>query len=164
MPSSSKNQHFDEIDIKMMKQALQLAKLAKNKDEVPVGAVLVDKSGIILAQTHNLRETLQSPLAHAEMSALHKSAQSLKSWRLVDCTLYVTLEPCFMCAGALVQSRIKRVVFGALDPKGGAMVSLAHIGSDPRLNHTIQVEHGLLSDECGQILKDFFRKKRQSKK
>lgn len=161
MTFSLETQHFDDFDKKMMTIALELAKQAEAKGEVPVGCVLVDKERNILAKTYNLRESLQSPLGHAEMSAVHKSATSLKSWRLLDCTLYVTLEPCFMCAGALIHARIKRVVFGAQDPKAGAMVSLAQLGRDPRLNHQIEVCGGLLAEESSQLLKKFFKARRK---
>ena len=149
-------------DLKYMKLALNLAKRAATKDEVPVGALLVGPEGIV-ARGYNLRETLQSPLGHAEMLTLHRGSQKLKSWRMPGLTLYVTLEPCVMCAGALVQSRISRVVYGATDPKGGAVHSLFGMFSDARLNHQIEVLGGVLAAECSQILKDFFRRKRTSR-
>lgn len=146
-----------------MKQALRLAKKAAEKDEVPVGALIVGPEGIV-ASAFNLRESLQTPLGHAELLAVHKAAKKRNSWRLVDCTLYVTLEPCVMCAGALLQARIPRVVYGASDPKAGAMGSLYEMHQDPRLNHRIDMQGGVLAVECGQLLSDFFKKKRLAKK
>lgn len=150
-------------DIRYMRLALKLAKKAASKDEVPVGAVLVGPEGVV-AYGYNLRETIQSPLAHAEMLALHTASRKMKSWRMPGLTLYVTLEPCVMCAGALVQSRISRVVYGASDPKGGGAQSLYQILNDTRLNHQIEVISGVLESDCSQILKDFFKKKRLQKK
>ncbi len=148
-------------DEKYMRLALKKAKAAALLDEVPVGAVLVSAEGRILSQAGNKRETLNSTLGHAELVAIHRACKKLNSWRLIDCTLYVTLEPCFMCAGALVQSRIGRVVYGTADPKGGALHSLAQLGQDTRLNHQYEITVGVLADECSQILKDFFKKKRK---
>jgi len=127
-----------------MEAALILAKKAATQGEVPVGAVLVSPKGELLAQASNLRETLATPLGHAELVALHRGAKKLKSWRLEDCTLYVTLEPCIMCAGAIQQSRLGRVVFGAKDAKAGAVDSLYSVLNDPRLNHQVQVTSGVL--------------------
>lgn len=151
------------FDIKMMKKALDLARKSQSKGEVPIGALILDKSNKIIAKSTNLRETLCTVLGHAEIVCLHRACKKQNSWRLTDCTLYVTLEPCFMCAGALVQSRIKRVVFGARDPKGGALISLAQIGNEPRLNHQFEITEGVLEKECSQILKDFFKQKRKLK-
>ncbi len=148
-------------DEKYMRLALKKAKAAALLDEVPVGAVLVSGDGRILSQTGNKRETLNSTLGHAELVAIHRACKKLNSWRLINCTLYVTLEPCFMCAGALVQSRIGRVVYGTSDPKGGALHSLAQLGQDARLNHQFEITAGVLAEECSQILKDFFRNKRK---
>ncbi|MFN3696697.1 MAG: tRNA adenosine(34) deaminase TadA [Pseudobdellovibrio sp.] len=155
--------HFSEIDKKFMKRALKIAKLAETKGEIPIGAVLVDKNDQIISQAHNIRELQNSVIGHAEIVALHKAGQKQQSWRLTDCTLYVTLEPCFMCAGALVQSRIKRVVFAAHDPKGGALGSLANLAEDKRLNHRFSVQSGLFAEESSQLLKKFFKMKRQKK-
>lgn len=152
-----------EFDAKMMKIALKLARLSEKKGEVPIGSVLVDENGQILAQSTNLRETKSTVLGHSELVTLHRANQKINSWRLINCTLYVTLEPCVMCAAALVQSRIKRVVFAARDPKGGALVSLMSLGSDGRLNHQFEISEGLFADESSQMLKNFFRKKRQNK-
>lgn len=148
-----------------MRKALELARQAGQKDEVPVGAILVAADGkTVLAKGMNRREEWTTPLGHAELITLHRAAKKQASWRLVDSTLYVTLEPCLMCAGALVQARVKRVVFGALDPKAGAVHSLYKVLEDPRLNHRCEVEGGLLAGECGQILKDYFKEKREKKK
>jgi tRNA(adenine34) deaminase len=130
---------------------------------VPIGAVIVDGSGRIIAKSTNLREKLKSTLGHAELVAVHRACKKVDSWRLIDCTLYVTLEPCFMCAGALVQARIKRVVYGALDPKGGALHSLHTLGNDSRLNHSFKVTGGVCAEESSAMLKNFFRKKRKVK-
>jgi tRNA(adenine34) deaminase len=143
-----------------MKMAIRLAQKAGQRDEVPVGALLIDSDGERLAQGFNLRETLQTPLGHAELLALHRASRKKHSWRLTGSTLYVTLEPCLMCAGALVQARVKRVVFGAYDPKGGAMGTLYDVARDSRLNHQIEVQGGVLENECSEILKSFFKMKR----
>jgi tRNA(adenine34) deaminase len=151
---------LDLQDEKFMRQALNLAKKAGQIGEVPIGAILVDGQGKVLARATNLREQIKSTLGHAELVAIHRACKKLNSWRLIDCTLYVTLEPCFMCSGALVQSRISRVVYGAPDPKGGALHSLANLAEHPKLNHKFQVTAGVLGEECSKILKDFFKKKR----
>ncbi len=143
-----------------MKMALQLAEKAAEKDEVPVGAVLIDSQGQKVSQGFNLRESLNTSLGHAEILALHRASKLKKSWRLLNTTLYVTLEPCLMCAGALLQSRVQRVVFGAYDPKGGAFGTLYNVARDKRLNHQIEVVGGFMEAECAQLLKDFFKKKR----
>ncbi len=152
------------FDLKMMKKALDLARKSESLGEVPIGAVITDKNGKIIAQATNLRETKCTVLGHAELVAIHRACKVLGSWRLTDCTLYVTLEPCFMCAGALVQSRISRVVFGARDPKGGALVSLESLGSLDQLNHSFKTDEGILANECGLILKNFFKQKRKKGK
>lgn len=156
--------HFSDIDKKFMKLALKLAKKAELRGEVPIGAVLVDENGQILSQAANLREQLSTVLGHAEIVVLHRACKKLNSWRLNNCTLYVTLEPCFMCAGAITQARLKRVVFAAYDPKGGALGSLCNHSTDSRLNHRYLAEGGLMADESGQLLKKFFKKKREEKK
>ncbi len=145
-----------------MKEALQEAKKALEKDEPPVGAVIV-KDGKVIARGYNLRETLQDPTAHAEMLAIRAAAASLGRWRLSDCTMYVTLEPCSMCAGAMVLARFHRLVYGAHDPKAGAVNSLMSLVSDERLNHQIEVQSGVLAQECGDLLRNFFSSRRQSK-
>lgn len=144
-----------------MKKALVLAKRAQDRDEVPVGAILVGADGEMLGSAHNLKEKLTTPIGHAEILCVHRAAQKKAAWRLTGSTLYVTLEPCLMCAGALIQARVKKVVFGAYDPKGGALKSLYEVGHDSRLNHQIEVLGGVLEYECSQILKTFFKKKRE---
>jgi tRNA(adenine34) deaminase len=133
--------------------------LAFEQDEVPVGAVIVYRDQVI-AEAYNQRETLNDPTAHAEMIAITQAAESLVSWRLLDCTLYVTLEPCPMCAGAIVQSRIPFVVYGTPDPKGGACDTLFQITSDIRLNHQAAVLGGVMREDCKAILQEFFRQQR----
>lgn len=150
-----------EIDMKYMRRALELAKQAADLGEVPVGALIV-KEDQVISEAYNLRETTHKSTAHAEVLAIEKACEKLGAWRLEGCTLYVTLEPCLMCAGALVQSRVKRVVFGAHDPKGGAVLSLYKCLSDSRLNHQVQVEAGILNQECGAILSEFFKARRKS--
>ena len=146
-----------------MRMALQQAEQAMAEDEVPVGAVIVRQHAVIAA-AYNQREMLRDPTAHAEMIAITQAAESLRSWRLEDCTLYVTLEPCPMCAGAIVQSRIPRVVYGATDAKAGAVQSLYHLLDDFRLNHRADVVGGVLAEPCGEILTRFFAEKRQHNK
>lgn len=146
-------------DFNYMRHALRLAAEAEALGEVPVGAVVVCENSVI-ADGYNEREGRPSALAHAEIIALEKATEWLGRWRLSGCTLYVTLEPCVMCAGALVQARVDRVVFGALDPKGGGVESLYKILSDERLNHRPEVVGGVLAEECGAILSGFFKKKR----
>ena len=142
-----------------MRQALAEAEIAFAEDEVPVGAIIAQGDQIV-AVAHNQREALHDPTAHAEMIAITQAAASLSSWRLEGCTLYVTLEPCPMCAGAIVQSRVPQVVYGASDPKAGAVDSLYQLLGDPRLNHASQVTRGVMAEECGEILKRFFRARR----
>jgi len=138
-----------------MGEALAEADAAASKGEVPVGCVLVEE-GAVVARGHNLRETLADPTAHAEMVALRAAAERAKSWRLDGVTAYVTLEPCVMCAGALVHARVARVVYGCDDPKGGALTTLYRIGDDARLNHRFDVVGGVLADECAARLRAFF--------
>src|SRR5579864_2422466 len=147
------------MDVEAMRLALALAREAMALGEVPVGAVVVCAERVI-AQAFNLRESLHDPTAHAERLALSLAGRALGSWRLEGCTLYVTLEPCPMCAGAIVQGRVARVVYGAPDPKAGACESLYRIASDPRLNHRALVQGGLLADECGALLSEFFQARR----
>ncbi|SFI67907.1 tRNA adenosine(34) deaminase TadA [Planctomicrobium piriforme] len=142
-----------------MRQALDQAQQAFEAEEVPVGAVIVYEDQIIAAG-FNQRETLNDPTAHAEMLAITQAATALQSWRLIDCTLYVTLEPCPMCAGAIVQARVPRVIYGTTDPKGGACETLYQITADPRLNHRAVTFGGVLQAECKQILQRFFAKQR----
>ncbi len=143
-----------------MMLALAEAEAAAAADEVPVGAVIVC-DGTVLAAAHNQREQLHDPTAHAEMIAITQAAAALGSWRLEGCSLYVTLEPCPMCAGAIVQARIPQVVYGAADPKAGAAGSLYQLLDDPRLNHRSEVIGGVLSDRCGELLTEFFAGKRK---
>ncbi|MDX1961713.1 MAG: tRNA adenosine(34) deaminase TadA [Pirellulales bacterium] len=143
-----------------IRMALAEASLAAQAGEVPVGAVLVHE-GRILATAHNLREQLHDPTAHAEMLAITRGARELGDWRLEGCALYVTLEPCPMCAGAILQARIPRVVYGAADPKAGAAASLFQLLTDPRLNHRCAVAGGVLAAECGEILSRFFQAQRK---
>lgn len=145
-----------------MEIALEEARKAAELGEVPVGAVLV-KDGEILSQAGNFRESYQDPLAHAEILAIQRASQWLNSWRLLDCTLYVTLEPCIMCAGAIVQARIPKLVFGASDPKGGGVRSLYQICEDQRLNHRVEVVEGILQNDCARVLSEFFQERRLEK-
>ncbi len=153
-----------EFDEKMMRKALRLAESSELMGEVPIGAVITDENGNILAQSTNLRESKCTILGHAELVALHRANQKRKSWRLNGCTLYVTLEPCLMCAAALVQSRIDRVVYATPDPKGGGLGSLEDFSNDQRLNHRFDVTCGVLSEEASALLKNFFKNKRTVKK
>lgn len=143
-----------------MNLALDQAKAAEALGEVPIGAILVH-DGQVVAASGNTRESQFDPTGHAEIVVLRHGAKALGRWRLSGCTLYVTLEPCTMCAGALVLARVDRVVFGAPDPKAGAVFSISTVLSDPRLNHRPSVESGVLAVECGKLLSDFFRRKRQ---
>jgi tRNA(adenine34) deaminase len=139
--------------------ALEEARHAEKGGEVPVGAVIV-RAGELVSTGHNLTHTLQDPSAHAEMVAIRRAAQATGHWRLLDCTLYVTLEPCAMCAGALVLARVDRLVFGASDPKAGFAGSLGDLVRDPRLNHRLEVAGGILAEECGDLLRRFFATRR----
>jgi tRNA(adenine34) deaminase len=147
-----------------MEMALEEAALAAREDEVPIGAVIVSREKGIIGQAHNQRELLHDPTAHAEMIAITQAAQALGSWRLENCILYVTLEPCPMCAGAIVLARLPMVIYGAADPKAGACETLYRLLSDPRLNHRSQLVSGVLAERCGAILSDFFAAKRREKK
>lgn len=149
-----------EQDIKWMQHAIKLAKHAESIDEVPVGAVLV-KDNQLIAEGWNRPITGNDPTAHAEMMALRAAAQALKNYRLVDTTLYITLEPCAMCAGALIHARVKRVVFGASDPRTGAAGSVFNILNSTELNHVIDIQQGVLEEECSQLLTRFFKNKRK---
>ena len=146
-------------DDRFMRAAIDEALAAHEEGEVPVGAVVVRQSRII-GRGHNQREGLQDPTAHAEMIALTAAAADVGSWRLEGCTMYVTLEPCAMCAGAVVLARIERLVFGAVDPKAGACTSLYTIPTDPRLNHRVDVVSGVLAEDCASLLSDFFAAQR----
>ncbi len=146
-----------------MEMALEEAGAAADEDEVPVGAVIVSLDRGVIARAHNQRERLHDPTAHAEMIAITQAANALRSWRLERCILYVTLEPCPMCAGAIVLARLPTLVYGALDAKTGACDSLYQIASDPRLNHRTQIVRGVLAERCGMILSDFFAAKRHKR-
>lgn len=146
-----------------MRLALEEADRATSHGDVPVGAVVVSKDGVVLAREHNRREQDSDPTAHAELLAIREASQHLSGWRLEGATVYVTLEPCCMCAGALVNARIARLVYGATDPKAGAIVSLFQLGSDTRLNHRFEIEGGLLEEEGAKRLSDFFAARRLAK-
>jgi len=143
-----------------MRRALELAAESTGLEEVPVGALLVDGEGNILAAAGNRTVSANDPTGHAEIRVLRQAAVQLSNYRLPQTTMYVTLEPCAMCAAAMIHARIRRLVYGADDPKAGAVVSKYRIGSDGRLNHVFQVTGGVLADECGQVLRDFFQKRR----
>lgn len=147
---------------KWMKEAIKQAKNAAQKDEVPIGCVIV-KDDQIIARAYNKREMKQCSTAHAEILAIEKACKKLGSWRLEDCDLYVTLEPCPMCSGAIIQSRIRNVIFGAYDPKGGCMGSNMNINDVRGFNHYPDIEGGILQDECSRLLKEFFKAKRKKK-
>lgn len=148
-----------ELDRQFMQQALDQAKLAAAAGEVPVGAVLV-RDGQVISTGFNQPISHSDPSAHAEMMALRAAAQSESNYRLPGTTLYVTLEPCTMCAGAMLHARVERVVFGATDPKTGAAGSVLNIFSEKQINHQTQVDGGIMSEECGQLLRDFFKERR----
>ena len=143
-----------------MRLALQEARKAGKLGEVPVGAVIVDEKGTVLASSGNRSIVDRNPSGHAEIVALQAAGQTLENYRLPNTTLYVTIEPCVMCAGAIVHARIRRLVFGALDSKAGAVVSRYRIGRDGKLNHQVEIEGGVLAAECGELLTSFFKKKR----
>lgn len=147
---------------RFMKLAIDEAYKARGINEVPIGAVIVYNEEVI-ATGYNIRETSQTTLSHAELIAIEAANKEIGSWRLEDCTLYVTLEPCPMCAGAIVQSRIKRVVYGAPDPKAGCAGTLMNLLDDNRFNHQVEVESGVLNDECSALLTEFFRELRKRK-
>ena len=150
-------------DEEFMAEALKLAQIAASLGEVPVGAVAV-KDGQIIGRGYNRREIDRDPFSHAEFNAMREAAQALGAWRLTGVTIFVTLEPCAMCAGALVQSRVTRLVFGAADPKAGAVGSLYNLAADPRHNHRVEVASGVMSEACSQTLKDFFAALRRGPK
>jgi tRNA(adenine34) deaminase len=142
-----------------IQEAIKEAQIAFDNGEVPVGAIIVNNDRII-ARAHNQVELLKDPTAHAEVIAITQATSSLENWRLSDCTIYVTIEPCPMCAGALINSRIKKIVFGARDPRWGACGSVFNIVQDKRLNHQIEIIEGICQDECASLLKEFFKKRR----
>lgn len=147
------------FDVEMMQRALRIAAIAAEQGEVPVGAVIY-RGGEVIAEAHNLRESDRDPTAHAEIVALRIAARQMGSWRLSECSMAVTLEPCPMCAGALVNARLGRLVFGATDPKAGAVTTLYSLCNDQRLNHDVKVVHGVLAGESAELLRSFFRERR----
>lgn len=148
---------------KFMKEALKEAKKAYEKEEVPVGCVIV-KDGKIIARAHNLKETKYDTTKHAEILAIQKASKKLKSWRLIDCDMYVTLEPCPMCAGAIINSRIRKVYYGASDEKTGAIGSVFNLLEDYKFNHKVEYQSGIMQEECEGILKEFFKYLRKKEK
>ena len=159
MPNTPHSSPFTPDDKIFMQHAIELAQRAEQEGEVPVGAVIV-KDDEVIAEGWNRPIANHDPTAHAEIQAMRAAAETLGNYRLPDTTLYVTLEPCLMCIGAITHARIKRVVYGATDPRAGAVQSVYTIPDDRKLNHHIDVESGLLADECGQLLRDFFRQRR----
>ena len=147
-------------DEQYMQTALEEARIAASEGEVPIGAVVVC-DGVVVATAHNRRENDADPSAHAEFRAMLEASRALGRWRLTGCTVYVTLEPCLMCAGLMVNARIDRCVYGASDPKGGALGTLFDVSNDPRLNHAFRVTPGVCADECAQVLRDFFKARRK---
>ena len=147
---------------RFMKEALKEASKAYKKEEIPVGAVIV-KNGKIIARAHNLRESKESSIAHAEILAISRANKKLESWRLEDTEMYITLEPCMMCMGAIINSRIKKIYIGTMDPKTGSCESVINI-NDYKFNHVVEIETGILKEECEYILKDFFRMLRAKKR
>lgn len=150
------------MEEKFMKEALKEAKKAYDKLEVPVGCVIV-KDGKVIARGHNLKETKYDTTKHAEIIAIQKASQKLRSWRLLDCEIYVTLEPCSMCAGAILNARLKKIYIGTLDKKTGAVGSVFNLLEDYTFNHKVEIEKGVLQEECETILKDFFKELRKIK-
>ncbi|MCI1665759.1 MAG: tRNA adenosine(34) deaminase TadA [Atopobiaceae bacterium] len=159
MSADEKADHEVATDEDLMRLALEEAALAAREGEVPIGAV-VTCEGKVVARAHNRRETDRDPSAHAEFRAMEQAARELDRWRLTGCTVYVTLEPCLMCAGLMVNSRVDRCVYGAADPKAGALGTLYDVSHDPRLNHEFEVTGGVLADDCATLLRDFFRARR----
>lgn len=154
--------HMD-MDQTYMQLAIEEARLAAAEGEVPIGAVVVC-DGQVVARAHNRRELDHDPSAHAEFAAMVEASRVLDRWRLTGCTVYVTLEPCLMCAGLMVNGRIDRCVYGAPDPKGGALGTLYDVSHDPRLNHEFEVTAGVCADECADLLRSFFRERRRARK
>lgn len=154
---------MDKQDNKYMKEALKEAQKSYNKEEIPVGAVIV-KDCKIIGRGHNLKETKNDTTNHAEIIAIKKASKKLKSWRLTGCTMYVTLEPCTMCAGALIQARLDKVVIGTMDEKTGACGSVLNVVEDYKFNHRVEIEKGVMEKECKSIIQEFFKKLRGKKK
>ena len=153
----------EQTDIKFMKEAIRQAKKAYKLDETPIGCVIVHE-GKVIARGYNRRNTDKSPLAHAEITAIRKASRKLGDWRLEECTLYVTLEPCQMCAGAIIQSRIPRVVIGCMNPKAGCAGSVLNLLDVKEFNHQAEVTTGVLGQECSELMSGFFRELRERKK
>ncbi len=151
--------NYMEVYEKYMKEAIREAELAALEDEVPIGCIVV-KNGEIIARAHNQRDKTNNPLGHAETLAIKKASEVLGDWQLVNCDLYVTIEPCLMCAGAIIQSRINKVVYGAPDLKGGAFGSSINVLEASNINHRPEIVSGVLADECAKIIKDYFKSKR----
>lgn len=151
------------MEEKFMELAIKEAKKAYEKLEVPIGAVIV-KDGKIIARAHNLRETKKQACAHAEILAIEKACKKINAWRLEDCEMYVTLEPCSMCAGAIINSRIKKLYIGAMDPKGGAVGSKINLLKDIKLNHITEIVYDVCKEDCSLLLKDFFKELRKGEK
>jgi len=149
-------------DERLMRLAIEQAEIAGRIGEVPIGAVIADSSEQLISTGHNLRERTNDPTAHAEIIAIRKAGEKLQSWRLEGSTIYVTVEPCVMCIGAIILARIRRLVFGAKDPKAGAVSSVYSLGADSRLNHIVEITEGICEEECSNMLKDFFRNLRKS--
>ena len=150
-------------DEKYMKQAIKLAKKAWKMEEVPIGCVIVHE-GKVIGRGYNRRTTDKNPLAHAELIAIKKASKKMGDWRLEDCTLYVTLEPCQMCSGAIVQARVKKVVVGCMNPKAGCAGSILNLLQVERFNHQVELETGILEEECSEMMKSFFRELREKRK
>ncbi|PWV97391.1 tRNA(adenine34) deaminase [Paenibacillus cellulosilyticus] len=160
MDVNNSGQRFErEDDRRWMAEAIEEARKAEAIGEVPIGAVIV-RNGEVIGRGYNLRETGHDATAHAEMIAIREASQHIEAWRLLDCTLYVTLEPCPMCAGAIVQSRVKRVVYGTHDPKAGCAGTLMNLLQEPRFNHETELTSGLMQEECADLLTTFFRRLR----
>lgn len=149
-------------DEKFMGLAIEQARIAGRMGEVPIGAVITDGADKVVSNGYNLREAANDPTAHAEIIAIRNAGEAYGSWRLEGSTIYVTVEPCLMCMGAIILARIKRLVFGARDPKAGAVLSVYEIGSDRRLNHSVEVTEGVCAEECSTLLTDFFKALRKS--
>ena len=149
-----------EKEIRFMKEAIKEAKKAELIDEVPIGCVIV-KDDKVIARGHNVRETKKTPLGHAEIIAIDKASKKLGAWRLQDCDIYITLEPCIMCAGAIIQSRIRHVYYGAKDPKGGAIESSINVLDAKSINHHPEITSGILEEECSNIISQYFKRKRE---
>ena len=152
----------NKLEIKYMKEALKEARKAYDKREIPVGAVIV-KDNKVIARAHNIKEEKKDTTKHAEIIAIQKASKKLDSWRLMDCEMYVTLEPCSMCAGALIQSRIKKIYIGTMDTKTGACGSVLNLLEDYSFNHKVEIEKNIMQEECERILKDFFKMLRNLK-